>query len=82
MDKRGYKHDLTNYKEYFKGIVSTGNITLKSCFREKMNYRYLRECLYNLEEKAICGGISKAEWKLIYEKYKNNFELWDGEIES
>ena len=27
---------------------------------------YLRECLYNLEEKYICGGVSGREWNRIY----------------
>ena len=30
---------------------------------------YLRECLYNLEEKYLCGGITKNEWKLIYDRF-------------
>ena len=75
MDKRGYKHNLENYKTYFKGLNSTGNITIKSCFKEKMNDIYLRECLYNLEEKFISGGISKVEWQKIYDKYKDFIDL-------
>ena len=44
------------------------------------NDRYLRECLYNLEEKAIRGIITKDEWQKIYDKYGNDFDLWDGEV--
>lgn len=43
------------------------------------NDRYLRECVYNLEEKAMRNIISKAEWQKIYEKYKDKFDLWGGE---
>jgi len=43
------------------------------------NDRYLRECLYNLEEKATRGIITKQEWQKIYNKYKDKFDLWDGE---
>ena len=32
---------------------------------------YLRQCLYNLEEKFICGGISQEEWDKIYVAFKN-----------
>ena len=39
---------------------------------------YLRECLYNLEEKAICGGIPAEEWQLIYERFKDFTPLWNG----
>lgn len=37
---------------------------------------YLRECLYNLEEKARRGIISKEDWKKIYDKFSNEFDLW------
>lgn len=40
---------------------------------------YLRQCLYNLEEKAIRGIISKEEWLIIYNKFKYDFNLWNGE---
>ena len=33
--------------------------------------RYLKQCLYNLEEKYDCGGINKEEWKLIICGKKN-----------
>ena len=78
--KRGYKiKTLDNYNNYFKGIVSTENILPYNCFKEKMNDIYLRECLYNLEEKAYAGGITKTEWNKIYNKFKNTFDLWEGD---
>lgn len=79
MDKRGYKHNLKNYKEYFKGLSSTSNILPYNCFKEKMNYIYLRECLYNLEEKFISGGISEKDWQKIYDKFKDFTDLYKGE---
>lgn len=83
FDKRGYKiNKLENYKEYFKDINNVMYIfTVKNAvvYKNKMNEIYLRECLYNLEEKAFCGGISKEEWQKIYNKFKDFTELWDGE---
>lgn len=35
--------------------------------------RYLKQCLYNLQEKYDCDGISKTEWDPIYDMYKNYF---------
>lgn len=32
------------------------------------DWRYLQQCYYNLEEKHDCGGISDAEWLLVWEK--------------
>ena len=39
---------------------------------------YLRQCLYNLEEKAIRGLISSEEWLKIYERFKMFTDLWKG----
>ena len=57
------------------------------CFQNgnaKFNYpehdnRYLSQCLYNLEEKAVRGIISKEEWLKIYNKFEFEFDLWNGE---
>ena len=38
------------------------------------NDRYLKQCLYNLQEKADRGIISKEEWEEIYEKFKDFIE--------
>lgn len=32
--------------------------------------RYLKQCLYNLEEKYDRGGITQEEWDRIYNKYE------------
>lgn len=41
------------------------------------NDRYLKQCYYNLQEKADRGIITKEEWKLIH---KNIYVLIEGEI--
>lgn len=33
------------------------------------NERYLKQCLFNLQEKFDCGGIPKDEWKVIEDKF-------------
>lgn len=43
------------------------------------NDRYLKQCYFNLQEKYDRGIISKEEWQKIYNKYKDKFDLWDGE---
>lgn len=63
MRKRNYKTNMNKFEKYFNGengevqIQSTGQV-----FKDWHNTRYLRQCLYNLEEKYDCGGISKEEW--------------------
>lgn len=34
-------------------------------FKNWHNDRYLKQCLYNLQEKYDCGEINKEEWKII-----------------
>lgn len=53
-------------------MVNTGNYP-------EHNDRYLKQCLYNLEEKAMRGIISKEEWQKIYNKFKDFTDLWEGE---
>ena len=77
--KRDYKiKSLDNYNTYFEGIQAPVYIAPQNLFDGKMEDRYLRQCVYNLEEKAQCGGISKDEWIKIYDKFKDTFELWNG----
>lgn len=83
FNKRGYKIKNTdNMYNYFKNISVPYLLYIqknKSIFKDKMDEKYLRQCLYNLEEKAMCGGITSEEWKKIYEKFGDKFDLWDGD---
>lgn len=38
-------------------------------FKGWHNTRYLRQCLYNLQEKYDCGGITDDEWQRIEDKF-------------
>lgn len=80
FNKRGYNisEDSMNKMILFfkKYNVINSDIKYVELFKNKMNKTYLRQCIYNLEEKAICGGITEFEWKKIYDKYKYDFELW------
>ena len=44
-------------------------VAINSIFIEWHNDRYLRQCLYNLQEKADCGGVSKEEWARITDHF-------------
>lgn len=80
MDDRNIKYQ-EKYVSELINFCSETKLTFHQLF---MNYpehndRYLRECIYNLEEKATRGIISKEEWQKIYNKYKDKFDLWKGE---
>ena len=79
MRDRGYNISQAAYKKCSanlkqardKGIfpehqMQNGNFIL---FDGWHNDIYLRQCLYNLEEKYICGGISNEEWQRICAKF-------------
>lgn len=40
-------------------------------FEEWHNERYLKQCIYNLQEKYDCGGLTEEEWVKIKEKFKH-----------
>jgi len=71
MLNRGYDCDFHKFSKYWQekeyGLVSNDYI-----FRDWHNYRYLKQCLYNLEEKYDCGGISVEEWNTIIDYIKDN----------
>jgi len=47
----------------------------KSLYKEHNEF-YLRECLYNLEEKAMRNIVDIKEWRKVYNKFKNFTNLW------
>ena len=74
LEKHGYEIDRFRFFKWFDqwydGTVKTGDISHDELFENWHNDRYFRQCFYNLQEKYDCGGISKAEWELIKNKYK------------
>ncbi len=76
LTKRGVKvrrsklDEILNWEDFNFGEYNP--ITMYS---EWFDDVYLRQCLYNLEEKYICGGIPEREWKKIYDKYCDKFDL-------
>ena len=83
---RGYKADSSRLLQYmddnedilfeqwkfFYGYP----INDSDLFKDWHDKRYLRQCLYNLEEKAIAGGIPYHEWLKIVDKFGGYFDLW------
>ena len=70
MEKRGYKvsnsalSKFTYYFNWTKYCFET-NSTHFNIYPDWHNERYLKQCIYNLQEKYDCGGISESEWKVI-----------------
>jgi uncharacterized protein (TIGR02328 family) len=70
MWNRGYK---CNWDLYAKHRSEISYIKEDQIFKNWHNDRYLKQCLYNLQEKYDCGGIPETEWSAIYNMYKNYF---------
>lgn len=63
----GFKNDL--YAMCAISISMDTNIPFEELFFNWHNERYLKQCLFNLQEKYDCGGIPDNEWKRIEEKF-------------
>ena len=70
MINRGYKCNGMKFTKYFD---EWDDFKIYPCeiFEYWHTERYLKQCLYNLQEKYDCGGISDSEWRLILDKYKS-----------
>ena len=56
MQKRGYQiKSLDNFKNYFKDMDYYEHARVKNIFALHHNYRYLKQCFYNLQEKYDRG---------------------------
>lgn len=79
MIYRNYKVDDTKFSKWFNAewsdYISVKNDKL---FADWHNERYFRQCIFNLEEKYDCGGITKDEWEKIREytwKHYYSYEI-------
>lgn len=68
------KVSLSNFKFNY-GCIPNDNAkpNFKNLFENWHNDRYLKQCLFNLQEKYDCGGIPENEWKRIEEKFGEYF---------
>lgn len=81
MNRRGIKYQknfVQEIKDFCKEDINGLAVSIRY---PEHNDRYLKQCLYNLEEKATRNIISKEEWLKIYNEFKDFTDLWDGEIE-
>lgn len=65
MSNRGYKCDIDKFNKYFTYPHETRFVSFDELFAEWHNVRYLRQCVYNLQEKYDCGGLTVDEWRKL-----------------
>ena len=82
IKRRGYKINKNSEErcfENFRKMIEEkpwNFYPTNDLYSEWHDKRYLKQCLFNLEEKAMCGGIPKEEWKIIWNKFGKQFDLW------
>ena len=64
VSKRSLDNFQKNYEKFEDDRLETVDI-----FSRWHNERYLRQCLYNLQEKYDCGGISEMSWSKIMNEF-------------
>lgn len=72
MIKRKINYNINYYYEMFNFCLidtNLGNITILKDIYKEHNDRYLKQCLYNLQEKADRGIITQEEWQKIEDKF-------------
>lgn len=75
LEKRNIKYNKKLWEEILK--MTDGNFSGNDY--PEHNDRYLMQCLYNLEEKADRGIITKEDWQKIYDKFKDFTDLYKGD---
>lgn len=79
MTNRGYKVRVSNFDMWHNiepFFECEPDMAITEMFDHWHDDIYLRECLYNLEEKARAGGIPYDEWLRVYEKFQYFTPLW------
>lgn len=64
MERRGYKCDYSRFDKWLH--VNENHCTTKDLFAGWHNERYLKQCVYNLQEKYDCGGLTSDEYYKIH----------------
>lgn len=67
MESRGYKCDYSRFNRWLH--LEENHCTYNKLFYAWHNERYLAQCLFNLQEKADCGGITEDEWLEIRKQF-------------
>lgn len=83
LKNRGYKITQSSVnklnifiKDYCK-VEDNNYIDMVDLFEGWHNGRYFLQCLLNLQEKYDCNGISKEEWRHIYNQFEYYFNRLD-----
>ena len=69
MERRHYLCKWSALENAMNDVWHYPRVSQADLFKSWHNGRYLRQCLYNLQEKADCGAIPNHEWELITDRW-------------
>ena len=69
LNKRNITINSKLYSELIYFSANNVGIVSYNLFYPEHNDRYLKQCLYNLQEKADRGIITEEEWKIIEDEF-------------
>lgn len=77
-----WMRDINYQQKYVEEIYEFCKKGMKNIYFNypEHNDRYLKQCLYNLQEKADRGIITKEEWKKIEYKFKKELGFYENKI--
>lgn len=71
MERRGIKVNPETFLRYFYDYEEVlHELPGEEIFPDWHNRRYFWQCLYNLEEKHDCQGVTDDEWNVLLRGYK------------
>ena len=68
--RRGYNCRFINFIKWLPRLNDNTLPTHNELFKDWHNERYLKQCLFNLDEKHLCGGIPNDEWDRIKKRFE------------
>lgn len=71
MTKRAIKYNKDKVEELYSFLGNPQAVNYEEIFALWHDDRYLKQCLYNLQEKADCGRPTAEEWTIIEENFKD-----------
>lgn len=75
MRRRGYKVNVDKFTKHYYKFGHPLPAPNNRPFKDWHDPRYLRQCLFNLQEKFDCGGIPIDEWNEICIKFGKKFDI-------
>ena len=83
MKDRGFAGKLETFTKYLPEwfnlddvpVDENGEVCNKDLFPHWHNDRYLKQCLYNLQEKFDSKGIPQNEWNRIVTRFGDKYDL-------